>query len=76
MILPEWHDQALCRDHDTPDLWHPTSTSADAAAEARTICGRCPVKGECLTFALADPRLTGVWGGLTDNQRTRLRNAS
>ena len=70
-----WHAEGLCRDHHTPDLWHPASAKDDAAREAKTICRVCPVRALCADEALNDPTLSGVWGGLTANQRTRMRNA-
>lgn len=37
------------------------------------ICGRCPVSGNCLKFALDNPRLVGIWGGTTTDMRKSLR---
>ena len=66
-----WHDDAACKDHPYPDLWHPTPNSA--GYEAKAVCRVCPVLQACGAAALADPSLTGVWGGLTDAERARLR---
>ncbi len=40
---------------------------------ARRVCGQCPVTGDCLEFALATNQEAGVWGGLTEDDRRRLR---
>jgi WhiB family redox-sensing transcriptional regulator len=43
-------------------------------AEAKTVCARCEVRGECLAFALATRQLHGIWGGTSPEERTVLRN--
>jgi hypothetical protein len=77
-----WHEQAACRDHPehAPDVWYPTATSIDdpVARAAITVCEACPVTAECLEYALAredapGTRRWGIWGGLTADQRSRLR---
>src|SRR5258705_414896 len=40
--------------------------------EARAICGACPVREQCLDFALTNGCI-GVWGGTTERERSRLR---
>lgn len=44
-------------------------------AEAKKFCARCPVRRECLAYALAIPAATdfGIWGGTNRNQRRELR---
>ena len=74
-MTPTWHSEAACLDHPVPDIFHPNSAKDDAAQEAKTICRACPVRALCADEALNDPTLTGIWGGLTANQRTRMRNA-
>ena len=39
----------------------------------RELCDTCPVRRECLEFALADESLTGLWGGTTDMERRLMR---
>jgi WhiB family redox-sensing transcriptional regulator len=71
MTTEDWRDAAYCRDDPTPDLWHMTDRYGIAAA--RAMCAKCPVASACLAEALADPSLTGVWGGTTDEERKGLR---
>lgn len=67
----EWMDRALCAQIG-PDLWFPEK--GWKAPEARRICRRCPVARECLEYALeADEVLDGIWGGLSEPQRRKLR---
>jgi WhiB family transcriptional regulator, redox-sensing transcriptional regulator len=42
-------------------------------AEAKAICGRCPVREACLSFALSTGQGEGIWGGLTSDERRRQR---
>jgi Transcription factor WhiB. len=66
---PEWTASALCAQAD-PDLWFPDK--GGFPAEAKRICGRCPVRDECLAQALRDGEKHGIWGGLTYEERRAL----
>lgn len=65
-----WREDAACRTEDTAVFF---PDSEDAAGPALAICATCPVREECLEFALATRQDDGVWGGLTETQRRRLR---
>lgn len=65
----DWYDDAACRDADT-DVFFPVSESQSDAAKA--ICAVCPVREECLEYALEVRPGDGVWGGLTATERHRL----
>jgi len=74
-----WADGALCAQTD-PDLWFELSTdryiskpNGTRETAAKDICGRCPVRQECLDYAMADPMLQGIWGGLTQREREQAR---
>ena len=43
------------------------------AAAAKALCAGCPVRTECLEYALCDPDTEGVWGGTSLCQRRTLR---
>ena len=62
----------LCTQVD-PDLWHPNK--GGRAQEAKDTCRRCPVQAACLEYALPLTELEGVWGGLSERERTKLRAA-
>lgn len=71
-----WMRQAACLDHE-PELFFPPGPAAiDHIAQAQAICRGCPVASDCLTVALADPTLVGVWGGTSDSQRAALRRTT
>jgi len=66
---PHWTHDAACTTH-YADLWYPGA--GDHAYEAKTICGTCPVRIECLQYALDHTEKWGIWGGLTERERRRL----
>jgi WhiB family redox-sensing transcriptional regulator len=65
-----WAARALCVGSD-PEAFFPAAD--DAAAEARSICAACPVRGQCLAYAVTADELFGIWGGLDPQQRRTLR---
>ncbi len=66
----QWRLDAACRELDTAIFFPETE---DAAGAAKAICATCPVREPCLLFALANREEQGVWGGLTESERRRLR---
>lgn len=52
---------AACRGDPRPESWFPFPS--DDFAYAREVCGRCPIRVHCTTFAM-DTRQSGVWGGV------------
>jgi WhiB family transcriptional regulator, redox-sensing transcriptional regulator len=71
----EWRDRARCRDKD-PEFFFPIGTTGPAAlqvAEAKAFCGPCPVRSECLTWALETGQAVGVWGGTSEEERRALK---
>ena len=72
VAIPDWQAEALCREHD-PDLWFPSK--GQPTRPALLICGRCPVRAECLEHAITEGIDHGVWGGMTAQARAALRRA-
>jgi WhiB family transcriptional regulator, redox-sensing transcriptional regulator len=73
--LAEWWSLAACQGAD-PDLFFPVSGANPARAQlaaAKAVCTGCPVQDECLRYALAAGPVHGIWGGLTEEERRRLR---
>ena len=73
---PRWQEQALCAQTD-PELWFPEKGSS--TTDAKRICSRCPVEGECLDAALNGPygpERFGVWGNRSERERRRLLPAT
>jgi WhiB family redox-sensing transcriptional regulator len=67
---PAWMDAALCAGVDG-DLFFPTR--GEDSWQAKQICRRCPVRFECLEYALAHGERYGIWGGLTERERRQIR---
>lgn len=70
-----WIHEGACRE-ESPELFFPVGTSGPAQAqiaEAKAVCLRCPVRSECLGWALESGQEFGVWGGLDENERRALK---
>lgn len=70
-----WTDRAACR-YEDPELFFPISMTGPGRAqaeEAKAVCARCPVRRECLEYALATHQEAGIWGGLTEDELRTLR---
>lgn len=65
-----WQEEAACRAMD-PELFFPTRGAP--TREAKEVCFACPVRLECLDAALAGRERFGIWGGLSERERRRLR---
>jgi WhiB family transcriptional regulator, redox-sensing transcriptional regulator len=66
-----WQSRAACLDGD-PDLFFPIAPSGPALQQmeqAKAVCARCPVRRECLQYALATLQVHGVWGGTNEEER-------
>lgn len=71
-IQTPWADQAACRGMD-PGLMFP-ARGEDARA-AKAVCATCPVRAECLDYALSNGEYYGIWGGKSEKERKSLRRA-
>lgn len=69
-IRPEWMARGACNGLDA-DLFFPPRGGPDN--EARRACGGCPVREECLDFALVGEERFGIWGGTSERERRKLR---
>ena len=69
--LPEnWQDDANCLGVD-PDLFFPERGAS--TREAKEVCRGCIVRDQCLEFALQNGEKFGIWGGLSERERRRIR---
>jgi WhiB family transcriptional regulator, redox-sensing transcriptional regulator len=70
-----WREHALCRDTD-PELFFPVGTTGTALVQieqAKRVCGECAARVECLDFALTTNQDSGIWGGLSEEERRAIR---
>src|SRR3712207_4647606 len=71
----DWRHRALCRDED-PELFFPIGTTGPAIVQieqAKAVCQRCPAMQPCLDWALSSGQDSGVWGGLSEDDRRALK---
>ena len=67
---PDWHGKALCAQTD-PEAFFPEK--GGSTRDAKRICTGCEVRAECLSYALANDERFGIWGGLSERERRRLK---
>ena len=65
-----WRLEALCAETD-PEAFFPEK--GGSTREARRVCGGCAVREECLEYALGNDERFGIWGGLSERERRRIR---
>jgi len=71
----DWRHRAACRDVD-PELFFPVGNTGPAIAqieEAKKVCVRCEVREPCLQWALESGQDSGVWGGLSEDERRAMK---
>ena len=68
-----WMLDARCLDAD-PEAFFPEK--GGSTREAKRICSACPVRDECLEYALANDERFGIWGGLSERERRRVKRLS
>lgn len=73
-----WRDRAACL-NESPELFFPIGTKGPAALQliqAKQVCAACDVHNDCLQWALDLNVDEGVWGGLSEDERTALKRRS
>jgi WhiB family redox-sensing transcriptional regulator len=70
-----WAARGACR-HSDPELFFPVAARGPALrqlAKAKAVCQRCPVRVQCLEYALQSGQRFGVWGGASEEERRLMR---
>jgi WhiB family redox-sensing transcriptional regulator len=65
-----WRLDALCAETD-PEAFFPEK--GGSTREAKRVCAGCPVRLQCLEMALQNDERFGIWGGLSERERRRVR---
>jgi WhiB family redox-sensing transcriptional regulator len=65
-----WQERALCAQTD-PEAFFPEK--GGSTREAKKVCTGCDVRAECLEYALANDERFGIWGGLSERERRKLK---
>ncbi|MCL2803511.1 MAG: WhiB family transcriptional regulator [Micrococcales bacterium] len=71
----DWRHAAACLSED-PELFFPVGNAGLALAQiesAKSVCARCDVGGDCLQWAIENNQESGVWGGLSEDERRALK---
>jgi len=68
-----WQDRALCAQTD-PEAFFPEK--GGSTREAKKVCLGCDVRAECLEYALMKDERFGIWCGLSERERRRLKKSA
>lgn len=68
-----WQAEALCAQTD-PEAFFPEK--GGSTREAKRVCLNCTVRAECLAYALAHDERFGIWGGLSERERRKLKRTA
>ena len=69
---PSYRDHAACVDV-PPSVFYPEDLEGPFGPEAaKAVCGDCPVRSACLTWAIDHHERYGVWGGMTETERRKV----
>ncbi len=68
--LMGWQERALCAQTD-PEAFFPEK--GGSTREAKKVCTGCEVRAECLEYALENDERFGIWGGLSERERRKLK---
>lgn len=71
-ILVVLKERGQCKD-ETERMFPTASGTSKEVVEAKAICRRCPVQAMCGEYALANNERFGVWGGMSETERKRIR---
>lgn len=65
-----WQERSLCAQTD-PEAFFPEK--GGSTREAKKVCIGCEVRQECLEYALEHDERFGIWGGLSERERRKLK---
>ncbi len=66
----KWQNGASCTGANA-NLFFPQRGAS--TREAKSICRECSVRPECLEFAISTGEKFGIWGGMSERERRRVR---
>ena len=69
---PDWMERGACVGGDINRFFPEPGDSQNVISAAKRICAVCPVKVECLEYALEYDGMPGIWGGKTQRERKRI----
>ena len=69
----DWQENSLCSQAD-PEAFFPEQGAS--SRDAKKLCLSCSVRDECLQYAIDHDERFGIWGGLTEKERRKIKSAS
>lgn len=66
-----WREYALCGQVVNAEIFHPTK--GGSTADGKRICAACDVRAICLEYSLSHGENEGIWGGMGEQERKKLR---
>lgn len=74
-----WQERAACKGMDQDVFYGPDApeSSAERIAreeKAKSVCASCPVREQCLNYALTQNEVYGIWGGMTERERRAIKS--
>ncbi len=73
-MLEEWRRRAACRGLGPDIFYEEVEEGTDNhGSAAKLVCSTCDVQMECLAFSIINNEKFGIWGGIGDDRRSRLR---
>jgi WhiB family transcriptional regulator, redox-sensing transcriptional regulator len=77
LVEPAWRASACCRDSDAVHFFAPSHFERKPEKDrregaARALCAACPVRQQCLDYALLVQEPHGIWGGMNEMERRRV----
>lgn len=66
----EWQDDALCAQVGT-EMFFPEKDGS--TKDAKQICAQCPVREQCLAYAIENNERFGIWGGVSERELHRMK---
>jgi WhiB family redox-sensing transcriptional regulator len=73
ILTGSWAARAKCAGIENPDIFFPPN--GNKGGKALKICAGCPVRAECLEYALNAGEKFGIWGGLGPRERRNLKRS-
>jgi WhiB family redox-sensing transcriptional regulator len=68
--VASWHERGACSQQN-PDAFFPEK--GGSTRDAKRICMTCAVRTDCLEYALATDERFGIWGGMSERERRRVK---
>ena len=70
VLSSSWQERALCAQTD-PEAFFPEK--GGSTRDAKRVCLSCDVRVECLEYAMEQDERFGIWGGLSERERRRMK---